>query len=241
MPDYSTAPDFTALDDYTRFLQRLPGSLDAFDQLLPMGVTTVLIKRAYRIRERLDDAHAQRNTWQNYPASLHAVQNDLTETIDKLMQASQTLMNQSGSVNTSDLFELATTSIYRLTIKFKEHQTTLETLVKNIQSLIPRLLDSMDYTLYVYSDITGSTVPAARTQITAFRSEYALSHLAASNLSGYFIRLTEMTAQCVYQAILLKDVNERSRLKFRIQLLFVTLREIQKLSESIRTTERGLG
>lgn len=203
---------------------------------------------------------ADANTWRGTPDAFTSLHRDFQQFIDEFVLISQQVLRAPGTPDSVRLFEFATSKTLQFVKAFNQQQETAIRLATGTYTVLPRLIDYTYSNIYLYaqrenmlSTATSITFGSARGRllasisvgrnptsvyryalamkfIEAYQSEYVLSHMAYSSLTGHLNRLKEMTGQCVWKSLQLRTLTKTSRLKASVDMLLVSLREIQRMS-----------
>lgn len=216
--------------------------------------------RVFELDKLISRAKADANTWRGTQDAVTSLHRDVENFIDEFILLSQQALRAPGIPQSTRLFEFATSNNFQFLKTFNQQQQTAVRLATGTYTVLPRLIEYMYNNIYLYAQrehtrsnansikfgpawvrISGSISVAlnptsayryaqAMEFIDAYQREYALSHMAYSNLTAHLTRLKEMTAQCVFQSLQLRTVTKPSRLKASLDILLVSLREIQRMS-----------
>ncbi len=214
----------------------------------------------FELDKLINRAKADANTWRGTLDAFTSLHKELQLFIDEFILISQQALEAPGTPDTARLFEFATSRTFQLTKAFNQQQGTAIHLATGTYTVLPRLIDYTYSNIYLYAQrenmlsnatsikvgpawgrISGSISVApnptsayryaqAMKFIDAYLREYALSHMAYSNLTAHLTGLKEMTAHCVWQSLQLRTITKASRLKASVGILLVSLREIQRTS-----------
>lgn len=205
-------------------------------------------------------AKTQTDSWLDSPAAFSALHIEFQQFTDEFVRLSEQLINSPSSTGVFSLYDFATVRTYYFLNAFNQQQETMIGLATGTYTVLPRLIEYMRNDIFLFAQrhnmlsndrtntagnelqriskaFTPPPDPAlahrylqALGLVGNYQSAYALSYAAASNVIGHFSRLKEMTGGCLWHAIALKNATSSRHLKHRVNILLVSLKEIQRMS-----------